>query len=182
MSGINHQCDPAVGHAAAETPCLAQLRLTSDDLAALRRQGFVTAEPRGDRTYFKLRFRRDRQQVVRYVGCDPDHAAAVQQELNILREERRKELELSRLTDAANTVLRQSKRALAPVLAEEGFAFHGYEIRRRRSPRAKSEKSAPYGEYCSSSHSQEKMEDVDQGKRGQSNGRNVDSRYCRNST
>jgi hypothetical protein len=109
----------------------------------------VTAERRGNRTYFKLRFRRDRQQVVRYVGCDPDHAAAVQQELDILQEERRKELELSRLTDAAKTVLRQSKRALAPVLAEEGFAFHGYEIRRRRRSRTSSESSVPYGACCS---------------------------------
>ncbi len=165
MSGIDHQRDPAVGHAAAETPCLAQLRLTSDDLAALCRQGFVTAERRGNCTYFKLRFRRDRQQVVRYVGCDPDRAAAVQQELNILQDERKKELELSRLTDAAKRMLRQSKRALTPVLAEEGFAFHGYQIRRRRSSRAKSEKSAPHGACCSFSHSQEDREDFDHGKR-----------------
>ena len=135
MSGIEHQRDSGVGHTATETPCLAALRLTGDDLTALRRQGFVTAERRGKRIYFKLRFRRDRQQVVRYIGSDPDKAEAVQRELDHLQEDRKKELELSRLTEKAKKMLRKSKWVLAPLLAEEGFAFHGRQIRRRRLQR-----------------------------------------------
>lgn len=117
--------------------------MTGDDLAALGRQGFVTAERRGNRTYFKLRFRRDRQQIVRYIGCDPDKAEAVQRELDHLQEDRKKELELARLTEKAKKMLRESKRVLAPLLAEEGFAFHGRQIRRRRPRRTQSESSAP---------------------------------------
>jgi hypothetical protein len=111
--------------------------LTSDDLAALRRQGFVTAERRGNRTYFKLRFRRGRQQMVRYIGSDPDKAEAVQRELDHLQEERKTELELSRLTEKVKKMLRESKQVLAPLLAEEGFGFHGHQIRRRQPRRTK---------------------------------------------
>ena len=132
MSGIEHQRDPGVGHTATETPCLTALRLTDDDLATLRRQGFVTAEWRGNRTYFKLRYRRGRQQIVRYIGSDPDKAAAVQRELDHLQEERKTELELSRLTEKVKKMLRESKQVLAPLLAEESFAFHGHQIRRHR--------------------------------------------------
>jgi len=92
----------------------------------------VTAERRGERTYFKLRFRRGGRQCVRYVGHDPVQAAAVQRELDKLQEERKNELKLARLADTARRLLRDSKRTLAPLLAEEGFGFHGYEIRRHR--------------------------------------------------
>ena len=117
--------------------------MTGDDLAALRRQGFVAAERRGNRIHFKLRFRRGRQQVVRYIGSDLDKAEAVQRELNHLQEDRKKELELARLTEKAKKMLRESKQVLAPLLAEEGFAFHGHQIRRRRPRRTQSELSAP---------------------------------------
>ncbi len=98
----------------------------------------MTAERRGERTYFKLRFRRGGSQSVRYIGPDAAQAAAVQRELDELQEERQKELKLARLTDTAKRMLRESKRVLAPVLAEEGFGFHGYEVRRHRLLRAKS--------------------------------------------
>jgi hypothetical protein len=109
--------------------------LTGADLAALRRQGFVSTERRGDRIHFKLRFRRGRQQLVRYIGSDPDKAQAVQRELEQLQDDRKKELELSRLTEKAKKLLRESKRVLAPLLDKEGFAFHGRQIRRRRLQR-----------------------------------------------
>ena len=95
----------------------------------------MTAERRGKRTYFKLRFRRDRQQVVRYIGSDPDKAEAVQRELDHLQDDRKKELELSRLTEKTKKLLRESKRVLAPLLAEEGLTFHGRQIRRCRLQR-----------------------------------------------
>ncbi|MBC8875702.1 MAG: hypothetical protein H8E44_40260 [Planctomycetes bacterium] len=110
--------------------------MTGADLAALRLQGFVTAERRGNRTCFKLRFRRGRQQIVRYIGSNPDKAEAVQRELDHLQEERKTELELSRLTKKAKKILRESKRVLVPLLAKEGFAFHGRQIRRRRLQRS----------------------------------------------
>ena len=50
---------------------LISLRLTAVDLQVLRWQGFVSAELRGNCRIFKLRFRRDGRQVVRYLGTDP---------------------------------------------------------------------------------------------------------------
>ena len=67
---------------------------------------------------------------MRYIGHDAAQAAAVQRELDQLQEERKSELKLARLTDTAKRLLRESKQALAPVLAEAGFGFHGYQIRR----------------------------------------------------
>ncbi len=61
-------------------PCLSALRLEASDYELLRRQGFVAIESRGQRCYFKLRFRRDGRQVVRYIG-DEIQANAVADEL-----------------------------------------------------------------------------------------------------
>jgi hypothetical protein len=119
--------------------------LTDDDLAALRRQGFVAAERRGEHIVYKLRFRRDGRQVVRYIGSDLAQAKAVQLELDYLQEERRNELKLARLTDATRRMLRESKKELASLLAKEGFAFHGYAIRRCRNGQTTSENTAPRG-------------------------------------
>ena len=172
MQTIDRECDPGNGCAQVATPCLAKLRLTSDDLAALCRQGFVTAERRGERTYFKLRFRRNRRQFVRYIGCDSVQAEAVQRELDLLQKERQEELKLARLTDATKQMLRDSKSALVSLLVEEGFAFHGYEIRRHRHGRTTSETSAPRGAGNLTNQSQETREDVNDEHRDQPDGRN----------
>lgn len=115
---------------------LAHLRLSPADLAALARQGFVTAERRGRRTYYKLRFRRGGRQQVRYLGSDPARAAAVERALDQLQQARRHELELPRLTAAARRTMRESKQTLAPLLEAEGLRFHGYAIRRPRRERS----------------------------------------------
>jgi len=137
--------------------------LTDDDLAALCRQGFIAAERRGERTYFKLRFRRDRRLVVRYIGADPALAEAVQQELDQLQRERQEGIKLARLTEETKRMLRESKKSLALLLDEEGYAFHGYEIRRRRSRRTTSEPLAPCGASNLTDRSQDAKEDIDDG-------------------
>ena len=50
-------------------PALASLRLGHDDLRILVQQGFLSHEIRGGNAYFKLRFRRDGKQCVKYVGA-----------------------------------------------------------------------------------------------------------------
>jgi hypothetical protein len=114
--------------------CLADLRLTSEDLAALTRQGFVAEELRGQRgPLFKLRFRRQGKQRVRYVGQDPDSARQIQQELANLQAGRRQEQELARLNAKARRLLRETKASLTETVEASGHHFHGQALRRRRN-------------------------------------------------
>ena len=123
--------DPTQDQRLAEFPALAALRLTAGDLDRLSDQGFVCAERRGDRTYFKLRFRRGTKQVVRYIG-GPDRAAIVKQELAVLQAETKVMRELNARVEIAKRTLREAKRTMEPVLQAHGFVFHGMAIRRRR--------------------------------------------------
>ena len=74
---------------------LAGLQMTALELQALRRQGFVSREQRGKRSYFKLRFRLLGQQRAKYIGSDPAVARQVQRNLDVHQAERRSELELA---------------------------------------------------------------------------------------
>jgi hypothetical protein len=118
---------------------LAQLRLTPGDFALLRRQGFVSCERRGARQVFKVRFRREGRQVVWRIGSDPAFAAEVRRELEALQVQRRRTREFRRLARLGRQALRDSKRVLAPVLAQDGFYFHGLAVRLRRRPKTSSE-------------------------------------------
>ena len=122
-------------HRRAEYPAIAALRIADEDWAALSEQGFVCGEHRGDRKYYKLRFRRDRKQVVRYVG-DADRAAAVERELSELQHEATVMRELKARMRIASSILRVTKRLMTPILEANGLAFHGLAIRRSRKSSA----------------------------------------------
>lgn len=145
MQRINKRRDERPEITVENVPCLGGLRLSSEDLTALGRQGFVARERRGRRTYYKLRFRRGRRQQVRYLGSDPARAVAVESALDQLRQERQRELRLARLARAARRTMRESKRILAPLLEVEGLRFHGYAIRCRRRRGPHQATSAPRG-------------------------------------
>ena len=113
-------------------PALATLRLGTADYDTLARQGFVCAERRGGRTYFKIRFRRQRRQVVKYLGSDARFAARVGAELVFLQNVVRQQRELTALTNAARRQLRVAKQRLEPLLAAQGLKFHGLAVRRPR--------------------------------------------------
>lgn len=115
------------------TPGLLELGLSAEDPGHLARQGFVARERRGERDYFKLRFRRGDRQVVRGLGSDPQLAAQIQEELQRLQADRRAELHLAKLDHAARRRLRTAKQALQPHLENGGLHFHGLAIRRSRS-------------------------------------------------
>lgn len=115
-----------------EFPALAALRLTADDLQKLAGQGCVCAEKRGERTYYKLRFRRCGKQVVRYIG-GAERATIVKQELAMLQAESKIMRELKARMKIANKALRVAKRMMEPVLQAHGFVFHGLAIRRPRN-------------------------------------------------
>jgi hypothetical protein len=116
----------------SESSRLRQLRLTPDDLTALKRQGSVQREWRGKLQIYKLRFRRGGKQVVRYLG-DAEVARQVAAELAILQATRRASRELHQITKTARETLQESKKKLAPHLDRIGYRFHGFAIRRRRT-------------------------------------------------
>jgi hypothetical protein len=109
---------------------LAVLALSQEELRALARQGFVAVEYRGHRgPFYKLRFRVDGRQAVKYLGQDVRFAARIRHELASLQARRRHVLELRRMSAEARKLLRETKRDLSGQFKEAGFTFHGLEIR-----------------------------------------------------
>jgi hypothetical protein len=134
-TSLSMNVDPPNSHTRrprpADFPALASLQLTSADLVTLASQGFVASERRGERRYHKLRFRRGRRQVVKYLG-GPERACAVQAELDRLQAAWRRRRKLGALSRQAREMLREAKRQLEPSLAEQGYHFHGLAIRESR--------------------------------------------------
>src|SRR5688572_4915384 len=86
-------------------PALTQLDLGPAEIRMLRRQGFVRAERRGQRSVYKLRFRDESgRQLVRCIR-NADLAQLVESELRQLQEPRQRRLELSALSEAARAEL-----------------------------------------------------------------------------
>ena len=128
-------CEPAGESPGASGSVLRRLGLDDDELMALRSQGFVSREQRspGHAPVFKLRFRIDGKQRTRYLGSDSDVIAAVRQELAELREEAQRGRKLRRLARQARCRWQRAKSELEPLLAAEGYHFHGLLIRKRRA-------------------------------------------------
>ena len=120
---------------AASLTALERLGLTPEELIAVKQQGFVSPERRGRSVIYKLRFRLDRRQRVRYLGTNPIAADAVRDELEQLRRVNRLDRTLRKLNVETNRLLRDTKRRLEPVVARAGLKFHGHALRKphRRS-------------------------------------------------
>ena len=115
------------------TPHIDKLDLTTEEMTALRRQGFVSREHRRGRVFYKVRFRMPTgRQRVRYLGADPAVAEEVQKELFEMQTGRCMNRELKKLVKEAGQRLQSSKETLAPALAEAGYHFHGLSVRRKR--------------------------------------------------
>jgi hypothetical protein len=113
---------------ATRFPALAGLRLADEDWTLLTRQGFVAAERRGNHIHFKLRFRKDGRQVVRYLS-DAAAASAVSAELNQLQINRRIRRELRALDQAGRRLLRESTKKLQSLVQSYGLKPHGRNYR-----------------------------------------------------
>ena len=110
------------------------LNLDDEEFAAVRRQGFVSRETRkGRTTVFKLRFRVNGQQRVKFVTTNPVMAAALERELRQLQRSKDKDLTLRSLNREASQLLRQCKTRLAPLVEQAGLRFHGRALRCPRS-------------------------------------------------
>jgi hypothetical protein len=111
-------------------PLLRRLGLSDQELDALRRQGFISREMRGRKTVYRLRYRVDGRVRVRYVR--PEDAESVEAELALWQRRMRSRRRLRWLAVAARRELRQQKILRTPLLAERGYHFHGYAVRRCR--------------------------------------------------
>ena len=112
---------------------LERIGLTAQEIATLRQQGSVCVETRGrNSSIYKLRFRMDGFQRMRYLGTDAAFAAAVREELKSLRRVQDSAKKLRSLKRDAHKLLRQSKSRSIDALEPMGYAFHGFDIRRRR--------------------------------------------------
>lgn len=119
----------------ARGSALAVLGFSDEEISALAHQGFISTERRGNgRVYYKLRYRMDGEQRVKYLGKDSEFVERVRRELASLQEDTRARRELGRLVREAKQGIRIAKARLEPLLHEAGFVFHGLSIRRPRSP------------------------------------------------
>lgn len=84
---------------------------------------------------FKLRFRLQGRQKVKYLGCDAKRAAEIQGELDELQQSRHYDRRLRALTRSASEQLREAKQRLEPLLEGTGWKFHGRAVRRTRRKR-----------------------------------------------
>lgn len=112
---------------------LLALDLIPVQLQALRRQGSVHREQRGKRaTIYKLRFRYQGRQHVKYLGTDEAAALRMQAALRQWQAAKQRRRAQRQLLKRASQMLRTSKQTLTPLLEAEGYHYHGQAIRRRR--------------------------------------------------
>jgi hypothetical protein len=104
------------------------------EMAAVRRQGFISRERRRGQIVFKLRFRMppEGKQCVRYLGNDPFVAEAMRHELVEIQRIRRLDRELAKLNRQIGRKVRSGKEKIVSKLEQAGYHFHGSVIRRKR--------------------------------------------------
>ncbi len=113
---------------------LKRLGLTEGEIAELRQQGFMAHERRrGQSDVFKLRFRINGRQQVRYVGTSPIEAKRVELAVKTLQRAKRAQCEMRKLQQESRVGLKAAKSLLSPVLKAAGYQFHGLSVRHSRS-------------------------------------------------
>jgi hypothetical protein len=112
---------------------LGSLGLSSEEFAALAKQGRLRAEDCGHgHVYYRLRFRMGPRQCVRYVGNSTWFVDQVRGELTELQAKTRSRCQLRQLVREAKGRLRDVKCRLEPLLPSVGRVFHGRELRQPR--------------------------------------------------
>ena len=133
---------PKVAQLARER--LTGLGLGLKELESLRDQGFVAPEFRvraGRRwgPYYKLRWRQNGRQRVRYLGTDESAVGEIRKALKTWQQPVRLEKEVNSLFRQTRKALKSLKDALTPQICDDGKKWHGYESRRPRKPNLESE-------------------------------------------
>jgi hypothetical protein len=119
-------------------PTLRGLGFGEWELTSLCRQGFISREQRRPEQapLYKLRYRLEGRQRVRYLGSDPAFIGVIRHELSVIQQTAKRHRKMQRVLRLARRGLRRAKSALAPLLATEDCYYHGFAIRRRRRTRA----------------------------------------------
>ncbi len=109
-------------------PALQRLGLNIEQIELLATQGFIHEEVRRGRRVFRLHYRdADRRQ--RAVNIPAAEVTAIMSELSALQSFRQVKRRLVELDSRRRQLVRDRKEALAPLVAAEGFKFHGRTIR-----------------------------------------------------
>lgn len=111
------------------------LGLSAEDVGALKQQGSIAKEKRGNRTVYKLRWRVGEKQRIKYLGTDTARVGWIEEQLRQHQRICRLKKQLRDLGREGMAILREAKIRLQPLLEERGLAFHGLEIRRHRRRR-----------------------------------------------
>jgi hypothetical protein len=119
-------------------PALRALGLRDEDIAAVRRSGYLQHDRRLADTvgYCRLRFRVSGRLRTVYVGKEPNRVALVKRELAALQSERLRRRELAQALRNGREVLRGIKPRMATLLEENGYHLHGCVIRKLRGSSA----------------------------------------------
>ena len=120
---------------------LMNLGLSRAEVNCLQHQGFVASEYRARHgPYFKLRWRNDGKQRVKYLGHDAELARTVSIALADLQKKKVLERQLARMVLEARKILRKAKKEMVAAMAARGEYFHGYTSRKRSmAPHSKHE-------------------------------------------
>jgi hypothetical protein len=115
-------------------PALRALGLGDDDLAIVRRNGYLQQDRRACQGggYWRLRFRKGGRLRTVYLGREPRRVDPVKRELSLLQARRTARREQVREVRQGREVLRGAKARLAPILEQYGYHFHGDVIRKLR--------------------------------------------------
>lgn len=115
---------------------LSELKLSPDELAALKANGTIVQERRRNSVIYRLRFRTpDGRQQSRYLGTDQNRVQQADKELRELQHRRQTMRELKRLSDLTRRRIREHKHHLSGELHSQGYHWHGLQPRRRASER-----------------------------------------------
>ena len=119
-------------------PALRALGLGDDDLAIVRRNGYLQQDRRAGQGvgYWRLRFRQAGRLRTVYLGRDARRVSLVQRELSTLQAKRTARREQARAVRRGRDVLRGAKARLTPILGQYGYHFHGDVIRKLRGSSA----------------------------------------------
>jgi hypothetical protein len=114
-------------------PKLARLELNAEEIAALKKQGYIDSRRRGGRVYSRLRFRREETLHAIYIGCDAQRVVDIKAELEQLQSSHHQRHELKRAVRQGKTTLQAVKRRLRPTMCLLGVHFHGNTLRKSRA-------------------------------------------------
>lgn len=106
-----------------------RLRLSPRELEALRTCGAICAETRAAGTAYKLRFRLDGRQQVRFLGRDREWIETVRRALEAWQVSVRFGRELKRMARDGRRRLRVLRKLEGPVLNLAGLRYHGTRLR-----------------------------------------------------